>query len=537
MYRTLIVDDEQLMRQYLSTTLSLIDQDFRVTGIACDGFEAVELLKRQTFDLVITDIKMPGMDGLNLAKYIFDASFKAKVIIISGYNEFEYAQLAIRYGVSDYLLKPLSDDAMAATLEKIKKLLCTEHMAQSMSVSMVDDFRKYSDSEMKTALLSAIINNAASTIQSLYNLLQERKILFTERYSSVLLLRMDELHLLLQEKQAPETTSYLLEFVKCCTRFCLTNHYTAVSDGKGNMLILLTAMSEEKIALAAESVYKDFCRDYWPDESIKITASYGYIVKDLLHLADSYTSALESLALTLRNVHSPITSNYYISQKNFLKELKTICTSLSNDYISKNETKIMADLSIYLTLFPDELNVASILNYGTYLIRYLIKECNIKTEYINPAFQELTAGIDRIIQTGSLNKDTVLMLFFKMLKVLDHEESLVHLSETTNIVAQAKEYICTHYKEQISLAMVADSLNVTPSYLSDLFHKSIGEPYTKFLTRIRMEQALLILRSNPNEKIYKIAEKTGFVSSKHFNAVFKKYYGFTPTEYISKNLL
>ncbi|SHO47005.1 response regulator transcription factor [Anaerocolumna xylanovorans] len=536
MYRTLVVDDEQLMRQYLSTTLSLIDQDFRVTGIACDGFEAVELLKRQTFDLVITDIKMPGMDGLNLANYIFDASLKTKVIIISGYNEFEYAQLAIRYGVSDYLLKPLSDDAMAATLGKIKKLLCTEHTAQSLAVSM-DDFRKYNDTEMKAAFLSAIINNASSTIQSLYNLLQERKILFTEQYSSVLLLRMDELHLLLQEKQTLENTSYLLEFIKCCTRFCSTNQYTAVSDEKGNMLILLTAVSEEKIALAAESVYRDFCQHYWPNESIKINASYGYIVKDLLRLADSYTSALESLALTLRNVHSPITSNYYISQKNFLNELKTICASLSNDYISKNETKIMTDLSIYLTLFQDEINVASVLKYGTYLIRYLIKECNIKTEYIHPAFQELTVGIDRTIQTGNLSKDTVLMLFFKILKVLDHEESLMHIPETTSIVAQAKEYICTHYKEPISLAMVADSLNVTPSYLSDLFHKNIGEPYTKFLTRIRMEQALLILRSNPNEKIYKIAEKTGFVSSKHFNAVFKKYYGFTPTEYISNNLL
>jgi YesN/AraC family two-component response regulator len=71
MYTTLIVDDEQLMRQYLETNLSLICSDFCVTGIACDGLEAVDLIKKQSFDLVITDIKMPEMDGLNLAKYIF----------------------------------------------------------------------------------------------------------------------------------------------------------------------------------------------------------------------------------------------------------------------------------------------------------------------------------------------------------------------------------------------------------------------------------------------------------------------------------
>ncbi len=108
------------------------------------------------------------------------------------------------------------------------------------------------------------------------------------------------------------------------------------------------------------------------------------------------------------------------------------------------------------------------------------------------------------------------------------------IPENPNVAESAKEYICTHYQEQISLAMVADYLNMNPSYLSDLFHKSMGESYTKFLTRVRMEQALLLLKSNPNEKIYVIAEKTGFVSPKHFNNVFKKYYGFTPTEYIAR---
>jgi YesN/AraC family two-component response regulator len=122
------------------------------------------------------------------------------------------------------------------------------------------------------------------------------------------------------------------------------------------------------------------------------------------------------------------------------------------------------------------------------------------------------------------------------LKALDHNEIFKIVPETTKIVESAKEFICTHYNEQISLAQTADYLSVNPSYLSDLFHKNIGEPYTKFLTRVRMEQAILLLKSNPNEKIYKVAERTGFVSAKHFNSVFKKFYGLTPTEFIYKNM-
>jgi YesN/AraC family two-component response regulator len=152
------------------------------------------------------------------------------------------------------------------------------------------------------------------------------------------------------------------------------------------------------------------------------------------------------------------------------------------------------------------------------------------------AFEELMKGIDQKLLTNDFDKEMIHCLYLHILKVLDHEETLVLVPETLKTVESAKEYICTHYHEQISLAMVADSLKVNPSYLSDLFHKNIGEPYTKFLTRVRMEQALLLLKSNPNEKIYKIAEKTGFISPKHFNNVFKKYYGFTPTEYISKYL-
>lgn len=100
------------------------------------------------------------------------------------------------------------------------------------------------------------------------------------------------------------------------------------------------------------------------------------------------------------------------------------------------------------------------------------------------------------------------------------------------IVTAAKEFILSHYQENISLSDVADHCRVTNSYLSDLFHKKLKEPYSKFILRIRMEQAVRLLRQNPDIRIYSIAEQTGFVSVKHFNTVFKKYYGVTPTNYL-----
>ncbi|WP_321003849.1 helix-turn-helix transcriptional regulator [Eisenbergiella porci] len=106
------------------------------------------------------------------------------------------------------------------------------------------------------------------------------------------------------------------------------------------------------------------------------------------------------------------------------------------------------------------------------------------------------------------------------------------ISESQQIAENARKYILSHYQEQISLSQIAEEIGVNSCYLSDIFHKYMGEPYSRYLLRIRMEQAARLLKENPGEKVYKIAERTGFVSSKHFIAVFKKYYGTTPSAYV-----
>ena len=536
MYRTLIVDDEPLMRQYLGEHLSDICPEFCVTGIACDGLEAVELLQKQSFDLVITDIKMPEMDGLNLAKHIFDSELGAKVIIISGYNEFEYARLAIKYGVSDYLLKPLSDEDIYETLSKIKAELTSEAVKADNRIS-VNSYDYYTDQEVKEELLSALLRGNTGSIPLLYHVLQDRKITFDQGYYAIMLLCIDELHLMLQEKKVLENTSYSLELYQQIKVYCNRNGYTHTYDDQGYTLILLSAKSEEDIAVRAKAIQDELLLTVWGRLKPKILSTFGYIVNDMMGLRRSYTSAVEALALSLKKVHSPISSRYYVSQSKFITELGTICEALYADYISQNTNKSLSDLYLYISLFEDEISIAAILRYGSYLIRYLARKCNIKTDYVLSSFKELMLCIDQSMGSSTFDKDSVHALFLRVIKILGHNDSFILIPETTNTVESAKEFICTHYHEQISLAMLADQLKVNPSYLSDLFHKSMGEPYTKFLTRVRMEQALLLLKSNPNEKIYKIADKTGFVSAKHFNNVFKKYYGFTPTDYINKNLL
>ena len=123
MYNILVVDDEKLMRTYLANIIPSLTDAYQVSGIAEDGREAIDLLKKQHYDVVITDIKMPEVDGLNLARYIHENHPDTIVIIVSGYNNFSYARKAIQYQVTDYLLKPLVDKDLKELLDSVSTRL------------------------------------------------------------------------------------------------------------------------------------------------------------------------------------------------------------------------------------------------------------------------------------------------------------------------------------------------------------------------------------------------------------------------------
>lgn len=121
MLTTLIVEDEPLMREYLLFNLSSIHDQWVTVACAKDGVEAMELLNKHQFDLIITDIKMPRMNGLELATYVHNNIPGTDIIILTGYDEFDYARTAVRAGVADYLLKPLQDTELHAALDKLAR--------------------------------------------------------------------------------------------------------------------------------------------------------------------------------------------------------------------------------------------------------------------------------------------------------------------------------------------------------------------------------------------------------------------------------
>lgn len=256
-YRVLIVEDEPLMREYLIASLPQLHRSFFPADAAHDGASALVLMETNSYDLMITDLRMPGMDGLQLIERVRSLGKTLPIIILTGYDEFEYARTALHFGVAEYLLKPLNDDALAETLERLDQVI------------------------------------------------RQRR----------------------------------------------------------NSMQLPKDLSPQNIA------------------------------------------------------------------------------------------------SFVATCFTDS----------------------------------------------------------------DGEHTL--------LAERAAKYIASHFTEPITQTDVAEALGITPAYLSSIFHEEKGESYTKFLTRLRMMQAALLLKSKPNLTIQTVAEQTGYTTDKHFIGVFKKYFGITPNEY------
>lgn len=135
MFHALIVEDEPLMREYLMANLSAIHGMWKTTGCARDGVEAMELLKSHAYDLVITDIKMPRMDGLELANYVHTSYPATDIIILTGYSEFDFARSAVRAGAADYLLKPLQDSELHDVLHRLADKRSTADSEQATAAA------------------------------------------------------------------------------------------------------------------------------------------------------------------------------------------------------------------------------------------------------------------------------------------------------------------------------------------------------------------------------------------------------------------
>lgn len=506
MYRILIVDDEKRERDGLEKLIRKYRYPLEILQ-ASDGEEALELFKKQRIEILLTDIKMPFMTGIELIEEVRKRGYMPFCIIFSAYGEFEYAQNAIALGVIQYLLKPISMDDFQKLFEKVLKL-CEERTMHDSEIREREQEREIQRLQESYHLLLAILegkkqsesNVEAKLTESLFYGRKYRMILLSS-FSFLLTAHWKSLEEDLQKIAG--TASHIINLDDMQILICLETEGNEGDRYAGqfceNIIRLCTDIYQINVFLSVSPVCPDVSgmKKIYP--RLKESMDYQFFVSESFYMFCDRQ--------TVGKKEGDILPIYF---NNILTNVK-----LKNIEATKDGFEEM------FRYMEENIGFSSI--YIKYSLMDLMKQIFEETG------QERETGtvIDRIFSALSLE-----MLREDILTFLDHMQMESGEKETENrLVNMTKKIIQEKYRDvSLGVSMIAEGLHVSLAYLSTLFKMETGQTLNKYITYYRMEKARLLLETT-NRKIAEISQDVGYMSTSYFISLFRAKEGCSPQQY------
>jgi two-component system response regulator YesN len=534
MNTVMIVDDEPLVREFLKLHFSQNHLDWEVADEAMDGQEAWEKLQEQRVDLVITDIKMPVVDGMELCRRLSQSDQPPIVLILSGFDEFSMAQGAIRYGVHSYLLKPVVKDDLIETIKQITDQL-ERKSREELAFLAMKNISKDSQSQVVKQFLKALVSDSSVEIKALYPLVFRLKVQLIETEGMIMVLDLHEEQLAM--KGIPFSDKSIFRFILNQIASELSEEGGGLGfvflDEEQNTCILVTGEDKKHIKQKCLLLYEKISSVMLTNTGVTVSGALGSFESELFQLQSSYQIASRNLHYRLFLDRPTLFDELtLLNEQPRLTALEHTMSSIQFALLDHNEIVYSMAINQYVDKM-EAFSVSSVLKFGIYLIRRLAKGTNERGEVLESAYRHLQKNSQQT--SVDWTSESTLILFRETLGFFtsgrNEEPNPVNEQD---IVSRVKAYIYAHYSEPLSLALLAEKLGISSGYLSQIFHKTVQESYIKFLTRVRMEQAAKLLKAVPPEKVYDVSDKVGYVSVKHFSHVFKQHYNMPPGEFQEK---
>lgn len=532
MYKAILVDDEALIRDAISKTVPWSEYGFELTATCQNAKEAVKILENDTPDLVITDICMPFMDGLELSKYIYENYPNVVVIIISGYDDFEYAKQAVHYKVSEYLLKPVTADEFGTILTKVK----TNLDVLSETKEYINKIKTSYDENLPTLrvrFLESLISENTMPAEYISEKLDEFQPNLKGPYYCVCILNR------VKNSENDENIEKISSF----------SIYTMAKDiiislGVGEIfqnsneqsIIYFSGKSSDNALGIARSACDEIHNMALKLLKQSINISIGKPVYSLHKLPISYQSALslmDHFFLTGENQILQYDDFEPASNTNSIN--RTEWTNKILDFIKANKKE---ELDFVLeqfiqTLRKNHVTKSKAILYIQSVVLSIMNFLENTIFYTDALFAEEQLLFDKLSDMEHLSEmEAALTNFCNIVSSHIHSK---HEDYSQKQAKLAMDFIEKNYNQSdLSLSDVCEHLAISTSRFSTIFKASTGETFVEALTRVRMEHAKDLL-VNSSFKTYEIAEKIGFTDPHYFSISFKKYSKMTPTEYIKSH--
>ena len=533
--KVFLVEDEMVIRRGIKNSIDWEKEGYIFCGEASDGELAYPMIIKEKPDILITDIRMPFMDGLELCKLVKKELPNIKILILSGYDEFDYAKEAIRLGVTEYLLKPISSGKLLEALNGVSESIRREKEDKDLVRKYMEEMRENTEHEKQKFFEQMIAGNLsmADALETgkkyemnlsagMYNLLLFRFTLGEENRKSGELLGEAEYAI----EKLTERLEYVFEFQR----------------GVEGWAFLLMADNEEQMSERVKELSKDLEEIMKNYSTIAYFGGIGQPVARLRELEESFREAERALAARFTMELNRIISVEDIRMAQNVDtlddieitsfgEIEKTRTMLEKFLNNGAEDEIDEFVDVYINELPEE-NLKSVL-----MRQYIIMDAYIvmmsfceKIEGIEGEMQAQSEELKnsmKTIQTLEEIKNYIRMLLKKIIGVRD----TISGRRYSDIIEIAKDQIRkTYMSDEISLNTIAAEVGMSPSYFSSIFSKEMGKTFVEYLTEIRMDRAKELLMCS-SMKTSEIGYEVGYKDPHYFSYIFKKTQNCIPKEF------
>ena len=527
-YKIMLVDDEEEVRTSIIRKIDWQDAGFEVIGDAENGKEALEKIEQNEPDVVLTDIRMPYMDGLEMAENIRQRYPSIKIVIFSGFDEFEYAKKAIKLNVIEYILKPVNVEELTAILKKIKKNL-DEEIEQKRNVTLLRESYIKSLPALREHFLNDLIQGGMEETQ-----IEEKLNEYAIDVAGAVKWVIAAIHLEPDDKAVSlhQQRELIPISVRNLIEEKLEGQYRFIVFHSSFETILLVAIDKDNTQTGLIALLGDICKETKKILEVSVTIGVGESCSSLTDLSRPCHTALNALG------YRAITGSGGV-----------ICIGdmePSGHEKLRFDSRMESELIAAVKFGPEE-KIRSVIDgivsrmedarvhyrqYQAYVLAIINVLTQLSQQYdlrisemfgVENDYFEILGRVQKMENVRPYLTEVAL----KMNAGMEEERS----NTTKNVIREAKQYIQDNFQDpDLSVEKICRHLHMSPAYFSTMFKKETGQAYIAYLTDVRLGRAVELLMAT-DDKTYIIAEKVGYPEQNYFSYVFKKKFGVSPTRY------
>lgn len=531
MLKVILADDEVRICRLIQALADWKSLDMEVVATASNGVEALELIQQYQPDILVTDIRMPGVNGLELIERAKELLPELEIVIISGYAHFGYAQVAIKFGVSDYLLKPIQQRELMETLNKLKERCAKRRSAlsemQQLQQNSRNDWRHLHD-----MLISDLIAPPPMECEVMSAALLQGRYHFTvhEGLLQVFILNFDYDPQSISPQAVEiihENADSLLkkELAELCAEMTVS-----FRPFRAYGILNFPAKKKGDIRKAMRTCLNQLIGQRMLYENVSFSAALGTCVKGPEDLRLSCKNAEDAIAERLVEGAGHV---FELNGSSSCKASGLVSGPLLSKYQNMldvtKETARLEEADAAVDFLRQAVEAASNV-HGREIINLVIAAARIFL--VQLSISDAQEENDAFIQTCERCRSTDEL--FGQLRALQRTW-LTRIAEqrkndAIRPIRMAKQYVLQHYAEPITLEKICDISGFSVSYFSVLFKKETGEGFTKYLTRVRIDRAKELLQET-NKPVSEICRLVGYNDLRHFTQTFKKMTDLSPGQY------